>query len=674
MKYEGRARALGMWGKVLHVDLSTRKTWVEELPQDFCSHYLGGIGIGAKVLWDQMGPNIDPLGPQNILGLLPGDLTDTGALFSGRFTVVAKSPASHSWGDSSCGGFFSPAIKRCGFDALFIRGRSASPIYILVDENGLAVKEAGDLWGLDTIETEDVLKKRHGKRAQAVTIGPGGERLSLMAGVFHSGGRAAARCGLGAVMGSKKVKAVVAYGSLKCPVSDRSRVIRLSREFMQRLKNFEWMEPILNDSILGAVGRVTRPGLFYLRQPSVLWRLLLKKFGTCSLTAMSAENGDSPIKNWAGAGYIDFPLSLSRKIGAGRVTRHEIKKWGCHSCPIRCGGIVRVRTGDDKVMEMHKPEYETICAFGSNLVNSDLSSIFKINDMLNRAGIDTISCGAVVGFAIECFENGLLSASDTDGLELRWGNSAGILTLVEKIIKREGIGNLLADGVKHASEKIGPSSIKYAVHCGGVEAPMHDPKFDPGFLVSYCLQPTPARHTTAAYQYLELQRLEKQFPSLSPVPLITTRKKRFDFTSKARDLALDCFYKMLVDCAGICLFGTQIGGEMPLVEWLNAATGLDLSPEEYIKTGERIFQLRHCFNVREGINPAENFRPHPRLVWASPHKKGPARGIRLDYEKLVNEFYEFMHWDKNTGRPEKEHLERLGLGYVASELYPYEDL
>jgi len=659
----------GVWGKVAFADLSNNKCWIETLSTDIYEGFLGGIGLSAKVLWDRISPGIDPLGPDNVLCFTPGVLTDTGALFSGRFTVAGKSPASNSWGDANCGGYFAPALKRCGVDGLVVMGKSPSPVCVVLTDEQVGIEDAAYLWGRDTIETEATLKARYGKGAQVACIGPAGEKQSLMAGVFNDRGRAAARGGLGAVMGGKNLKAIVAMGSSKVPVARREEIIGLSRDYARRLKKLGLLQAHMNDKILGMVGRMTRPGLFYMRQPSDLWRLILGKFGTCSLNALSAESGDSPVKNWAGIGYKDFPLRLSQQIGAESVVRFERKKYGCASCPLHCGGIMTTPQDWGLADETHKPEYETCCAFGTLLLNNDLKSIFVINDMLNRAGMDTISCGGTVAFAIECYEQGLISKEDTDGLELRWGNATDIVKLVEKITRREGIGNLLADGVKAAAQKLGGGAEKFAVHCGGIEAPMHDPKFDPGFLASYGLMPAPGRHTVIAYQYLELQKLEKAFPQAPKVPMVVSRRSRFRYDSeKAEALAIDAFFKMLVDCAGICLFGTQVGGDMPLVGWLNGATGNDLSPDEYLRIGERVLQLRHLFNVREGINPARDFRPHPRLLGIPPLKKGPARGVRLDYEALSKSFYERMNWSVDTGMPDEDYLRGLGLGEMLDGL------
>ncbi|MBW2118947.1 MAG: aldehyde ferredoxin oxidoreductase family protein [Deltaproteobacteria bacterium] len=659
----------GYCGKILNVDLSSGTISYRELNDAFYNKYLSGVGLGAKILWDNIKPGIDPLGPENVLGFTTGLLTDTGALFTGRFTVVGKSPASGGWGDANCGGYFSPSLKRCGVDAVFLYGASPEPVYLYIDDQSAEIRDASHLWGEDAIETEIRLREQHGKRAQVACIGPAGERLSYMAGIVNDRGRIAARSGLGAVMGSKRLKAVVAAGRKKVGIVDSEKIGELRKAFRKRIERFKFMERSLGDRVLGLTGRLTRIGLVYPRQPADLWRLLLSKFGTPSLTALSAESGDSPIKNWGGIGYRDFPLKQSQKIGAESILKYQGKKYGCHSCPIRCGGIMQITEGPNMIEEMHKPEYETICAFGSLLLNDDLYSIFRLNDLVNRAGIDSISCGGTVAFAIECFENGILTLKDTDGLELRWGRADAIIKLTGMIIRREGLGDILADGVKRAAQRIGQGSEAFAVHCGGVEAPMHDPRFDPGFIFSYCCEPTPGRHTISSYQFLDLQHIEKKFSRAKKIPAFTTRKGRYRYDDKGEGIAVNSLYKTLLDCAGVCLFGTQIGGNIPICQWMNAATGWDLSNDDYLVIAERVHQLRHAFNIREGINPIRDFRPHQRLYGDPPLPKGPARKVTLDFDMLARSYYEAMHWDLNTGKTDIEHLKELGLEEVVETIY-----
>jgi aldehyde:ferredoxin oxidoreductase len=656
------------WGKILNVNLSNGKIEFEQIGDDIYRDYLGGIGLAAKILWDKIPPGIDPMGPKNVLGLLPGLLTDTGSLFTGRFMAVGKSPQTGGWGDANCGGYFSPFLKRCEIDGLFFSGASKEPVYLYIDNEKAEILDASELWGLDAIETEIKLKEKHGRSVQVACIGVSGEKKSYMAGICNDGGRVAARSGLGGVMGSKKLKAVVAAGKTRVSVKNKAEIKRLSREFRTNLDKFKKASAFLNDRILVGTGILTRINPIYPRMPADLWRLLLGKFGTPALTQMSAEMGDSPVKNWGGVGCTDFDRKKSKPLSAETVISFETKKYGCYSCPLRCGGMMKVGSGKYQFDETHKPEYETICAFGTLLLNNDLNSIFKINDMANRAGIDTISCGGVVAFAIECFERGILTIKDTAGLQLSWGDSESIIELTRRIIEREGVGDLLADGVKVAAKKIGHGADKYAVHCGGVEAPMHDPKFDPGLGISYYCEPTPGRHTISSLQYLELQNLEKKFSRAKKIPFVSTKAQKYRYDDKGEAIAVDSFFKMLVDCAGACFFGTQVGGDIPLCEWMNAATGWNLTHDEYLQIGERVEQLRHCFNVREGLNPIRDFVPHPRIYGDPPLPVGVARGKTLDIDTLARSFYQAMNWSVKTGKPQKKYLKKLGLGFVADKL------
>jgi aldehyde:ferredoxin oxidoreductase len=240
------------------------------------------------------------------------------------------------------------------------------------------------------------------------------------------------------------------------------------------------------------------------------------------------------------------------------------------------------------------------------------------------------------------------------------------------IINRKGLGDILADGVKRAAERIGQGSKAFAVHCGGVEAPMHDPRFDPGFIFSYCCEPTPGRHTISSYQFLDLQHIEKKFSRAKKIPALTTRKNRYRYDDKGEGIAVNSLYKTLLDCAGICLFGTQIGGDIPICEWMNAATGWDLSNDDYLVIAERVHQLRHAFNIREAINPIRDFRPHQRLCGDPPLQKGPARKVTLDFDMLARSYYEAMHWDQDTGKTDIEHLRGLDLDEVIKTFYPGE--
>ncbi len=659
------AKGKGYWSKVCHVDLTKGSVEFEEFPDSLYQKYVGGLGLGAKALYDHIPAGVDPLGPENVLGFTTGTLTDTGSMFSGRFLAVAKSPLSNSWGDSNCGGHFSRMLKKCGVDALFFHGAAPTPVYVYIDERDVFIKEAAELWDKDTIETETILKRAHNQKEgarripQVACIGKAGVKLSRIAGICTSQGRMAGRGGLGAVMGSKNLKAVVAAGNLNIQVADHERMKQLTRDFSKRVRRHNKSQKYLKDPLLAFSGKMLNLGVF-VRQPALVWKLMLKKYGTCSMISMSAESGDSPIKNWAGS-VKDFPSKKYYQISADKIRSYEVKKYGCYSCPLQCGGIISINENHCIIPEMHKPEYETICALGDLLLNDDIHSIFKINDAANRAGMDTISLGGVLAFAIDCYTAGLITKRDCDGLELNWGNSSAIMRLADKVMDRDGIGDVLADGVKLAAERIGAGSKQFAAHCGGVEAPMHDPKFDPGFALTYYCEPAPARHTVAGMLYLDVQNLESQFSRAKKPPMVTTSRGKYNSKGKAEAIATGIFYKMIVDGAGICLFGTQIGADLPLCEWLNAATGWDLSNDDYLICGERIEQLRHLFNVRDGVNPIRDFRPNPRIYGADPVKAGPMKNIQIDIDSLAHEFYDEMEWDYSTGKPSSERLMALGM-------------
>jgi len=601
----------GYMGKLLFVDLGNGKI-AEESPDDaFCRKFIGGYGFGSKIMYDRMKPGVDPLGPDNVFGVLTGPLTGTPAVIGSRYTVVAKSPLTGGWGDANSGGFFGPAMKFAGYDGAFCSGISEKPVYLFLNEGKAELKDATHLWGKDSNETEDVLRAELGDDVMMVCIGPAGETKSLIACVMNDKGRAAGRSGIGAVMGAKRIKAIVAKGKMDVPLADKAKVSEIRRKYE-----------------LG--------GFFD----------VLKQYGTAGITADSAMSGDSPVKNWAGAGPVDFPNAS--QISDDAVIAYEYKKFGCWRCPIRCGGHVKVESGPYAVADGHKPEYETLCMFGTLTLNDNVESIIKLNDICNRAGLDTISAGSAVAFAIECYENGLLGKGDTDGLELTWGNHAAIVALTEKIARREGLGDLLADGVKVAAEKIGKGAEQYAMHIGGQEVPAHDPKLIPGLGLTYQLDATPGRHTQGG---------EMIAP---PGGLEVAQRDRQDYTGRGEDQKTLVDMVHVVNATGLCLFGYMCMDARSVPDFLNAVTGWDVSMEECLETGERIANVRHLFNLREGIDPLQIQIPG-RIVGDPPLKEGNVRDTTLDMKTMTADFMKAMGWDPDTARPSEARLKALGL-------------
>ncbi|MBP1688798.1 MAG: Aldehyde ferredoxin oxidoreductase [Deltaproteobacteria bacterium] len=632
----------GYTGKILNVDLTSGTTAIEQLPDSIYEQYLGGYGLGARILFDRVPAGADPLGHDNILGFVPGLLTGTGALFAGRWMVVGKSPLTGGWGDANCGGDLGPDLKKAGFDGIFVRGIASKPVYLLVDRGTIALRDAGHLWGLDAIDTEARLKEELGNPfCRVAAIGQAGERLSLISGIVNDRGRLAARSGLGAVMGSKKLKAVVVRGNERVAELESTEVEKVNREFLERMAKAE-------EFTLG-----------------VHFKAVLECYGTSGITAMSSETGDSPVKNWGGVGHADFPIgSKSWKIGGEEVIRYQTKRYKCSLCPLGCGGELSVDEPGCKLPSTRKPEHQTLASFGAMTLVDDLPTIFMANEMCNRAGLDSISAGSSIAFAIECFENGILTAQDTGGLELRWGDASIIRPLLEKIIAREGIGDMLADGVRIAAEKIGKGAERFAMHVGGQELPMHDPRHDPGLGVAYRAEATPGRHTIASLAYGELMALEEKFPWLGKSTGLGPRADSHT-PSEGELLAVNTAYTNAANGAGLCLFGLSIGGKIPLSEWINAATGWDKSNDEYLEIGHRILALRHAFSLREGIDP-RSIRLPDRVVGKPPVKDGPPSDMTIDHEALLQDYYRNLEWDPVAGRPSHDRYRRLGLGDVAA--------
>jgi aldehyde:ferredoxin oxidoreductase len=647
----------GYMGKVLVVDLSARKTHEEHIPHKIYENYLSGLGLAAHLLCRWIPVGAHPLGPDNVLGFMSGLLTGTGSLFTGRWMAVGKSPLTGGWGDANCGGNFSPAIKQCGYDGIFFFGISTTPVYLFADGSSVEIRDASHLWGMDAIETEKFLQTGLGgkKRVRVACIGPAGEKRSLISGIVNDGGRLAARSGLGAVMGSKKLKAVVLGGSKRISPRHRSEIRRLSLKCNETVK---FQPPFVSGTVAAYMGAVMRLFPAQMETDGMLYKIMLRKWGTVSMNQMSIEMGDAPIKNWKGTNE-DFDLSRSSSINPDVFTQTVIAKYFCYSCPLGCGGIC---TMDEKGKKSHRPEYETVLSLGGLCLNEDAESIFYLNDLLNRAGMDTISAGGTVAFAMECYEKGILTKADTDGLDLTWGNSGAIVKLVEKMIRREGIGDLLADGSKAAARKIGKNAASYAMEAGGQELGMHDGRFDPGFALHNSVEPAPGRHTIGSQLYYEMFRLWKKIPDLPDPDFLYLKGGKFEAgPEKAMAGAACSKFMNVVNGAGCCLFGTFLGvHRIPIFEWINAATGWEKTPEEYMEIGERIQTLRQWFNVRHGISPA-SYKVNKRALGRPPQKKGANKGRTVAIEKMMSDYWKAFQWDPQTGKPTLSCLKRLNI-------------
>ena len=644
----------GVTGKILLVDLSTRTWEVQDIPEAVYEGYLSGIGLAAYITTQTMPPGADPLGPDNLLGFVNGLLTGSAALFSGRWLVTGKSPLTGGWGDANCGGNLGPAIKQCGYDGIFFKGIASEPIYLYADGEAVEIRSASHLWGKDATETEELLCKKSGgkKTPRVACIGQAGERLSLISGICNDRGRIAARSGLGAVMGSKKLKAVVLAGSRPTEYADSPEIKRLSKELntlvpKEDFKYPGWMLPFIVKAMNFGKNANRADGLLSLS--------VMRTWGTGAGNQLCVVTGDAPVKNWAGTSK-DY---THRPIAPDILAKRTLKKYHCHACPLACGAISSVSNGFN---ETHRPEYETAMSLGAMLLNNNLDSLLLVNELLNRAGMDSISAGATIAFVMECFENGLIDQEDTNGLELRWGNSAAIIALVKKMIAREGFGDVLADGVLAAARRIGNGAERFAMHAGGQELPMHDPKYDPGYGLHYVVEPTPGRHTIGSGVVYETLRLWTRVSWALEVPQSYPASERYIAdANKGKYAAASSMTKMLIDTAGLCILGLQIGVDrFPLFEYLNAATGWEKSPDDYMQIGKRIQTLRHLFNIREGIDPVQVKLPG-RVYGNPPPKVGANKGKGFDVDAMRVHYWDAMGWNPDTGVPLPETLKALGL-------------
>jgi aldehyde:ferredoxin oxidoreductase len=616
-------------GKIGFVDLTTGEIRTQALDEALIRDYIGGYGLGVRILFEHQKKGVDPLGPENILGFTAGTLTGTKTPASGRYMAVCKSPLTGGWGDANSGGYFGSELKSAGWDAIFISGMAAAPKWVIINDGSIEIRDASHLWGKDTVETElSIQKELNESKMRVATIGPASERLSLITGIVNDRGRIAARSGVGAVMGAKKLKAVAVRGTGKVAVDDKTKLDALRKAFLKEMREM--------------------PGM-----PDVLM-----KHGTCGFTAGLVASGATPVKNWQLTGEQAFP-HLMKIADADTIIQYQTRKYGCANCPIACGGIFNVAEGKYPVGEVHKPEYETIGAFGPMCMNDDFGSIIKLHDMCNRSGLDTISAGTVLAFAMECFETGIISESDTDGIALTWGNAEAMIAMLEKIIVREGFGDILADGVKIAAEKIGNGAEAFAMHVGGQEPGLHSPLLLPGRGVGYISDPTPGRHTAAP-----MARIDAGDGAAAPYPELTFKGyERYAYTGKGPLGARLSSYLQVGNCAGICLMPMIFFGIYPLIEFFNAVTGLDVDLTEALNSGARIQTLRQCFNIREGIQSVDVKMPG-RMSGRPPMAEGPLSGITVDVDSLTREYFQSMGWDPLSGEPQEATLEKLGLAHL----------
>jgi aldehyde:ferredoxin oxidoreductase len=623
----------GFNGKILRVDLSTRTIAEEQPSQVLYRRYLGGGALALHYLLNELKPGVDPLGPENVLIFAATVVTGHPAAGFSRFSVAAKSPLTGGFGESEAGGWWGPELKSAGYDAIVIKGKSDKPVYLWIDNGKAEIRDASHVWGQMTREAEAMIRKELGdEKIRIAQIGPGGEKLVKYACILNELKHANGRTGMGAVMGSKNLKAIAVRGDKKMALHNPEKV----REVVKKIAE-TWAK---NPSALGELG--TARGVMPLNAGGML-----------------------PTRNFR-AGAFDKAESIS-----GEAMRDTILvgRGTCYGCPVRCKREVKVEIPYKVDPEYGGPEYETLGAFGSLCGNGDLKAIAMANQLCGAYGIDTISTGTTIAFAMECFEKGILTAKDTDGLDLKFGNPEALIAMVEKIAKREGFGNLLAEGAKSAAEKIGRGAPEYAMQVKGQPLPLHEPRGKAGLALAYSISPTGADHLEHPHDpVFETEAGLKSILALGviePLPAIDLSSRKVRMFVYLQDL-----YSMF-NCVGLCvLTGGFFGGPVSLntiPEYVSAVTGWDTSLWELLKVGERHGAMARIFNLREGFTAKDDTLPH-RIF--EPLEGGALKGRRIDPEEFKNAlktYYSMVGWDEN-GVPLESKLEELDLGWLKNQL------
>jgi len=624
--------ASGYTGKVLFVDLTTGAIQEEMISEQVYRRFLGGTGLGARVLYERMKARVDPLGPDNMLGFVAGLLTGTPVPGSGRFMVVSKSPLLDGWGEANSGGTFGPELKAAGYDAVFFSGAAAAPVYLLIKDGKAELRDAAKLWGKDTHETEELLHNEIGVPGVKIAcIGQAGEKQSLLAGIVNEQGRIAARNGLGAVMGAKRLKAVAVKGcGYKVGVANRDK-LKDARQIYDQLMQ---ANPFTNQ---------------------------LKEGGTAGGYKFLVSIGDSPVKNWSLSGLDAF--ANAENLAGGKMDEWKLNKYACYACPVGCGAMIKQETGPFAVpVPMHRPEYESLAGLGGLLMNDNLLAAMKANDLCNRYGIDTISTGGAIALAMECYEKGLIDSRDTEGIDLKWGNAEAIVALVDKIGRREGFGAVLADGAGKAAERIGKGAEQFAVTVRGKSLPYHDPRMAPALGTAMFADANPAHHMDC-----KVARMLEAGAPIGKDPALQMPAVPFDaFDQKGPMYALGFAYNQVLNAAGMCALLCGNVAPPPIAELISAVTGWNMGYEEVLQIGRRILTLRQAFNAREGVTPA--MFQLPKRIMEEPLTTGPLANKKINFEALKYGYFSAMGWDYESGKPSIQTLDEVGLSELTLDL------
>ncbi|HDP97341.1 MAG TPA: aldehyde ferredoxin oxidoreductase [Euryarchaeota archaeon] len=607
----------GYNGKVLRVDLGKGTTSVEPLKEEWAEKFIGGKGLGARYLWDELKPGTDPLSPDNVLMVWTGPLGGTMIPLSGRYVIITKSPATDTFLDSYVGGHVAHELKWSGFDGVIINGKSDKPVYLSIKDGKAELRDASKIWGKDIGETQKIIREELGDdKTRVISIGPAGENMSKIACIGSDLYRQAGRGGGGAVMGSKNLKAIAVRGTLGMKVDNIEKLVEQCKKYYQDA----------------------------LKNPDNDWAIT---DGTPLLIDASNDAGILPTNNFQ-SGVFDKKDGMNSEALKAKVGE---RRKACLACVLACGTFSKVRDGPFKGAAVEGPEYETLGLCGSNCGIDDINAIVKFNIDCDFLGIDTISAGATVGMAMEMYEKGLLTKEDTDGLELKFGNVDAYVKMPKIMAYRKGkLGELLGDGASAAAKKLGGDAFNYVVQVKGLEYPAYDPRGTIGMAIAYATSDRGACHQRA------WPAASEAYGDLDPW---TTEGKAELVAGEQRDRAIK--YSMIYcDFLGIGLDG--------MAEHYNAVTGKNATQETFEQIGKRVWNLTRAFNAREGFTSKDDTLPYKIANNPMPDGKTKGKVIpQADFDKIMKEYYAWWNWD-DQGRPTKEALKALQLDDIAAQL------
>ncbi len=607
----------GYHNRFLYIDLTAKSINVKSFPESMLESYVGGAGLGAKILFDGTGPATDPLGPENLLCFMTGPLTGTKITGASRHSLVFKSPLTGAWGEASVGGTWGRELKKAGFDGIIFSGRAEKPTYVFIDDRKVELRDAASVWGKDTYETDQALRAETHESAVVSSIGQAGEKLARIAGVFTDGieGRTAARCGVGAVQGSKNLKAVVVRGTGEVALHDAAGLDAS-------------LKTLLADFVTKTAG--------------------LRNFGTAGLVLGCEQTGDFPVKNWQLGSWEAGAAKISGPAMKESITE---KSYYCARCVVGCGRHVKISEGPYAPVQGAGPEYETLGLIGGSCQVDNLEAIAKINELCNRYGLDTIEVGNAIAMAMEAYEKGLLS-EEKAGCRLEWGNIDAMISLVHQMGQGVGFGGILAQGLVRAAAALGLKAEGLAMHVKGVALPAHDPRAYTSIALGYATSPRGACHLQGFSHAFERGLTAPDLGLNAPL-------ERFTPVGKAELVMKMQNFMALFDSMCLCKFNVFGGVRLPLMaDWYNQVTGAALTPDDLYRAGERIFNLKRLYNANCGVAGADDTLPE--RILHQPRGTGGAATNLPDLKLMLPEYYALRGWDTN-GRATPETLARLRL-------------